>query len=83
MKKTYSLLGLFKDEPAKFVAYYEQKQAKAQGEVSGEVLELVERREQAKAEKNWALADEIRAKITELGYCVKDTKDGATVEKLQ
>lgn len=83
VKKTYSFLGLFKDEPAKFVAYYEQKQAKAQGEVPGEVLELVERRKQAKAEKNWALADEIRAKITELGYCVKDTKDGATVEKLQ
>ena len=52
-------------------------------DVPSEVLELVEKRKQAKAEKNWALADEIRAKITALGYAVKDTKDGATVEKIQ
>ena len=52
-------------------------------DVPSEVLELVEQRKQAKLEKNWAKADEIRNKITALGYSVKDTKDGATVEKIQ
>lgn len=31
-----------------------------------EVLELLDKRNTAKAEKNWAVADEMRAKITEL-----------------
>lgn len=83
VKKTYSLLGLFREDPSKFVAYYEQKQAAAMSDVPSEVLELVEQRKQAKLEKNWAKADEIRGKITALGYSVKDTKDGASVEKIQ
>ena len=37
---------------------------------------LLEQRQQAKAEKNWALSDAIRDRLTELGFEVKDTKDG-------
>jgi len=47
-----------------------------------EVLILLEKRNAAKAEKNWSLADEIRANITELGYKVIDDKAGARVEKI-
>ena len=50
-------------------------------EIPAEVSELVEKRKQAKAEKNWAEADRIRDEILKLGYTVKDTKDGAVVEK--
>jgi len=39
---------------------------------------LLEQRQQAKAEKNWALSDAIRDKLSELGFEVKDTKDGFT-----
>ena len=53
VKKTYSLLGLFREDPGKFVTYYEQKQAAAMSDVPSEVLELVEQRKQAKLEKNW------------------------------
>ncbi|MDD4839759.1 MAG: cysteine--tRNA ligase [Clostridia bacterium] len=51
-------------------------------EIPSEVSDLVNARAEAKANKDWAKADEIRAKITELGYSIKDTKDGAVVSKL-
>jgi cysteinyl-tRNA synthetase len=76
--KTYSMLGLFKAAPEDFIAYYEAKQ---KSDVPEEVTELVKKRAEAKASKNWASADALRAQIAALGYNVKDTKDGAVVEK--
>ncbi len=52
-------------------------------EIPQNILDLVNERAAAKAEKNWTKADELRAKINELGYTVKDTKDGAVVTKNQ
>ena len=79
--KTYDLLGLFRSNPKDFIAYYEQKQKAKEGAVPKEVLDLVEQRKVAKVNKDWASADAIRAKINELGYVVKDTKDGSFAEK--
>ncbi len=46
-------------------------------EAYGAVVDMVLRqRQQAKAEKNWALSDQIRDQLAELGFEVKDTKDG-------
>ena len=81
--KTYNLLGLFKCEPKDFIAYYEQKQKAKEGAIPQEVLDLVEQRKAAKANKDWANADAIRAKINALGYVVKDTKDGSFAEKAE
>ena len=50
--------------------------------VPEEVNALAEARLAAKMEKNYALSDELRAKITEKGYTVKDTKEGYTLEKI-
>ena len=44
----------------------------------GAVDLLLEVRAQAKANKDWATSDLIRNKMAELGFVVKDTKDGAT-----
>jgi cysteinyl-tRNA synthetase len=41
-----------------------------------QVMLLVSERVQAKADKDWALADSLRNRIAELGYQVKDVKDG-------
>lgn len=50
---------------------------KAREEAFGAVVNiLLEQRQQAKAEKNWALSDQIRDRLAELGFEVKDTKDG-------
>ncbi len=43
----------------------------------GEVVDmLLEQRQKAKAAKDWATSDLIRNKLAELGFEVKDTKDG-------
>ena len=39
---------------------------------------LLELRAEAKAAKDWATSDKIRNALAELGFLVKDTKDGAT-----
>ena len=39
---------------------------------------LLDLRAQAKAAKDWATSDKIRNALAELGFLVKDTKDGAT-----
>ena len=50
---------------------------KAREEAYGAVVNmLLEQRQAAKAEKNWALSDKIRDDLAALGFEVKDTKDG-------
>ncbi len=83
LRKTYSLLGLFTRNPQDFIDYYEAKQEKpSNADIPQEVLDLVEIRRVAKLNKDWATADDARNKITALGYVVKDTPQGAIVEKV-
>lgn len=46
-----------------------------------EALALLEQRTQAKKDKNWQLADTIRQQLDALGFLVKDTASGPTLEK--
>jgi len=64
-----TVLGLKIDE--------EQKAKKL--EIPEEILKLVEKRKQAREEKNWEESDRLRDLIKEKGYEVKDTKDGMQV----
>lgn len=50
-------------------------------EIPNDVLELVEKRKQARLDKNWELSDKLRNEINEKGYNVKDLKDDMIVEK--
>ena len=47
-----------------------------------EVKLLAEKRWEAKKDKNWAVADELRKQIAELGYTILDNKDGFEVKKI-
>ena len=49
--------------------------------IPDEILELVEKRKEAKSNKDYALADSIRDEVTAKGYIIEDTKDGAKVKK--
>lgn len=42
--------------------------------------EIIEFRKQARAEKNWDIADKIRIALDEIGIILKDTKEGTTIE---
>jgi cysteinyl-tRNA synthetase len=44
--------------------------------VPAEVTQLAEQRENARREKNWKGSDELRDRISSLGWDVRDTKDG-------
>jgi cysteinyl-tRNA synthetase len=50
-------------------------------EIPREILELVELRLQMKKQKEYQQADEIRQKVTELGYRINDAGDSSTVSK--
>ncbi len=50
-------------------------------DIPAEIKQLADDRIAAKKEKNYAKADEIRNKIDELGYALKDTKDGYEITK--
>jgi cysteinyl-tRNA synthetase len=49
--------------------------------VPAEVTALVEQRQQARANKQWAESDRLRDAIAALGWVVKDTKEGAKLSQ--
>ena len=51
-------------------------------EIPENIKELIEKRNQARKEKNWEESDKIRDEIQKLGYNIKDTKEGIKIEKL-
>ena len=78
IRETYALLGLFKKDPAKYLAAYGEKEA----DVPAEVKAVAEERFAARKAKDWAKSDELREKLKSLGYAVKDSKDGYALEKI-
>ncbi len=79
IRKTYSLLGLFTENADDFI---KQVEAKITSSVPDEVIAVAEERKQARANKDWAKSDELRDKLKSLGYSVKDSKDGYSLEKI-
>jgi cysteinyl-tRNA synthetase len=78
IRKTYALLGLFKKSTKEYIAWYESKNASS---IPAEVQAIAEERWQARVNKDWAKSDELRAKLTEMGYTVKDSKTGYELTK--
>ena len=77
IRATYSLLGLFKRDPAAYLATYEKAE-----EIPADVLAVAEERKAARAARDWAKSDELREKLKAMGYAVKDAKDGYTLTKI-
>lgn len=50
-------------------------------EIPKDVEELLEKRNEARKNKDWAESDRLRDEIKEKGYIVKDSKSGTTLEK--
>jgi cysteinyl-tRNA synthetase len=49
------------------------------GDVPAEILGLARRRDEARAAKDWATADDLRGQIASAGYVVEDTPGGTVV----
>ena len=52
---------------------------RAQNEIPKEIMEMAEKRAEARKDKNWALADELRAELDTRGYLIEDTSSGPKV----
>ena len=76
IKKTYSLLGLFESDPEEFIKTYGKKE-----EIPENVIALAEEMQNARAIKDYAKADALRAEISAAGFTVKISKDGYSIEK--
>ena len=76
-KNLYNLLLKFDEVLGLDLASYE----KAEEALPEEILELVNSRNEARANKNWAESDRLRDLLIEKGYSVKDSKEGTIVEK--
>ena len=75
IKNTYSLLGLFQEDVNDFLKADEKE------DIPKEVLDLATLRVEARKNKDWAKSDELRDKIASLGFVIKDSKDGYSLEK--
>lgn len=47
-----------------------------------EAVRLLNERTEARAVKNWALADELRNRLAQLGFAVEDSKQGAKLKRI-
>lgn len=57
-------------------------ETKTQEEIPQEILDLANQRKIARENKDYKLSDEIRNKINEMGFNIKDTKEGYELSKI-
>ena len=55
----------------------------AEEEIPADILELAEKRKQARKDKNFALADSLRDDIAAMGYVIEETRQGTKIRKKQ
>ena len=72
------VLSLSLLETAKNSAVKQESEAE---ELPAEILAFAEERKQARKDKNFALADELRDKIVAMGYTVEETRQGTVIKK--
>ncbi|MBQ8786481.1 MAG: cysteine--tRNA ligase [Oscillospiraceae bacterium] len=72
------VLGIGLVDAAKKLA---ESNSGAGDDIPEEITKLIEERKEARKAKNFALADEIRDKIAEMGYVITETREGTKVTK--
>ena len=78
LKEVYSILGLFEQVPANFIAELKNKYIKELDISENEIIELVNKRLDAKKNKDFETADNIRNELNDKGIILNDTKEGTT-----
>ncbi|NLC67933.1 MAG: cysteine--tRNA ligase [Clostridiaceae bacterium] len=73
------ILGLDIDKAEEKLKEKEKEREVELEELDSETRNLIEKRQQARKEKNWKLADEIRARLKENGILLEDTPQGVRV----
>jgi len=76
VKKTYGILGLFKQNPIEFTKKMKEKYLTKLGIEVSVIEGKITERLKAKKNKNFELADKIREELDSMGILLNDTKDG-------
>ena len=76
--KMDSILGLDADRANEKLT---EMRKSAEGEIDADVEALIERRQQARRDKDWKLADEIRGKLKDMGITLEDSPGGVKYRK--
>ncbi|MBR4943521.1 MAG: cysteine--tRNA ligase [Clostridia bacterium] len=77
LKASYSLLGFFATDAKEYVKKYAKSE-----EIPVDVKAVAEERWAARLARDWAKSDELRTKLAEMGYAVKDSKEGYALTKM-
>jgi len=75
LRRLAAVLGLLTQDPEQFL------QSGAQSDDNGEVAEieaLIKQRNDARASKNWAMADQARDRLNEMGIVLEDGPQGTS-----
>ena len=75
LKQLAGVLGLLEQDPDTFL------QGDANNDEVAEIEALIKQRNEARASKNWAAADEARNKLTAMGIVLEDGANGTTWRK--
>ncbi|MDG4948934.1 cysteine--tRNA ligase [Actinobacillus equuli subsp. haemolyticus] len=75
LKELAAVLGLLYQDPEAFL------QGDANNDEVAEIEALIKQRNEAKAAKNWAVADEVRDKLKAMNIVLEDTPNGTTWRK--
>ena len=75
LKELASVLGLLERDPETFL------KGDANDDEAAEIEALIKQRNEAKAAKNWAVADEVRDKLKAMNIVLEDTPNGTTWRK--
>ena len=81
----YNVLAIFEEEPEEFLRDLKSKYLAKLDITPAQIGEQIEARKNAKIEKNYTLADEIRNNLDEKGIVLLDTKEGTSwgIKELQ
>lgn len=78
IKNTYKVLGLFEQEPERYVEEVRSKHLSKMHLTIDDIRERIAKRVEAKQNRNYALADQIRDNLQIEGIDLRDTKEGTT-----
>jgi len=76
LQKIAPVTGLFRQKEGQYVASIKKKYLPQIGLTEAEIATKIAARSAAKAEKNWAVADEIRGELSARGIALMDTPNG-------
>lgn len=75
LKALAGVLGLLEQDPESFL------KGESNADEAAEIEALIAKRNEAKAAKNWAVADEVRDKLKAMNIVLEDTPNGTTWRK--